>query len=379
MTLTVLDSGPGPRTHALVIGIGGYEHLKGGTGTPLPKLLQYGNLGQLTSPPRSALAISDALQSQELDWQVPLGTVDLLVSTAPEDPDPSGDGVTFEPATRDAIQTAFDAWWDRCNANEENVAFCYIAGHGLEGSYPIVLASDFGKSAGQPWPQAFDVNKTRGALTANKAQTQVFLVDACREVTTSNVEVPDAAAPPLRPPKLRQPDNCVYELSIMATSRTRKAYGKTKKPSYFARAFVEGLHGGAAVKEDGEWWITTGKLADRFYRLMDFVGADTHAQRPVPSVRRTFRLARLRSAPPAKLQFACRPDEATRLADLAWQQGTMNPEHRRQRSPEAWTVDVKPGICYVSATFTGQEKYRDCINQDVIVEPPLTHERVLVI
>jgi Caspase domain len=377
MTLKVIDIGPGPHTHALVIGIGGYEHLKGGEGTPLPNLLQYGNLGQLTSPPRSALAIGNALHSQALDWQVPLGTVHLLLSTAPRDPDPSGDGVAFESARRDAIQTAFDAWWDRCNANEENVAFCYIAGHGLEGSYPIVLASDFGKSAGQPWPQAFDVNKTRGALTANRAQTQVFLVDACRVVTTSNVEVPDAAAPPLRPPKLRQPDNCVHELSIMATSRNRKAYGKTKQPSYFAKAFVAGLNGGAAVKEDGEWWITTGKLADRFYRLMDFVGADTDAQRPIPSVRQTFRLARLRSAPPARLQFACRPDEATPLADLAWQQGTMDPEYRPQRSPEAWTVDVKPGLCYVSASFTGRE-YSDCIMQDVIVEPPLTRERVVV-
>jgi hypothetical protein len=343
----------------------------------LPNLLQYGNPGQLTSPPRSALAISSALQSRALDWQAPLGTVDLLISTAPEDPDPSGDGVTFEPATRDAIQTAFDAWWDRCNAKKENVAFCYIAGHGLEGSYPIVLASDFGKSAGQPWPQAFDVNKTRGALTANKAQTQVFLIDACRQVTTSNVEVPDAAAPPLRPPKLRQPDNCVYELSIMATSRTRRAYGKTKQPSYFAKAFVAGLAGGAAVKEDGRWWITTGKLSERFYRLMEFVGADTHAQRPVPSVRQTFRLAQLRSAPPAKLRLACLPDEATPLADLAWQQGTMDPQRRPRRSSQAWTIDVKPGSCYVSATFTGRE-YRDRIKQEVIVEPPLTPERVEV-
>jgi hypothetical protein len=61
MTLTVLNDGRGPRTHAIVIGIGGNEHLKGGTGTPLPNLLQYGNLGQLTSPPRSALAVADAL------------------------------------------------------------------------------------------------------------------------------------------------------------------------------------------------------------------------------------------------------------------------------------------------------------------------------
>jgi Caspase domain len=377
MTLIVVDTASGPHTHALVIGIGGYDHLRMGAGRPLPNLLQYGNLGQLTSPPRSAFAVANALQSPWLDWQVPLGTVDLLVSTAPAEPDPSGDGARFGSATRDAIQTAFDAWWDRCNADEGNVAFFYIAGHGIEGSHQIVLASDFGRSANQPWQHAFDVDDTYRALTANKAQTQVFLVDACREIRTSNVEVPNAPAPALRSPMLRQPDNCMYELTIMATSRTRKAYGVSKQPSYFAKAFIAGLAGGAAMKADGEWWITTGKLAERFYLLMDCVGADTYAQRPIPLARRTFRLARLRSAPPAKLQVACRPDEATLLADLAMQQGALPPQCRPQRSPEAWTVDVEPGLCFVSATFTGRE-YRDRVMQDVIVEPPLTCERVLV-
>jgi hypothetical protein len=204
----------------------------------------------------------------------------------------------------------------------------------------------------------------------------VFLVDACRETKAKNVEVPNAPGLGLCTPDLRQPDNRVYGLSIMATSRGRRAYGATRQPSYFAKAVVAGLEGGAAVRADGEWWITTGKLAERFYPLMDFVGADTDAQRPIPVAPRTFRLARLRSAPPAKLQFACRPDEATPLADLAWQQGTLDPQHRPRRSPEAWTVDVKPGPCYVSATFTGRE-YRDR-EQDVIVEPPLTCERLVV-
>jgi hypothetical protein len=321
--------------------------------------------------------VAEALQSQELDWQVPVGTIDLLVSTAPEDPDPASDGVQFEPAARGAIQAAFDAWWDRCNADEENVAFFYVAGHGLEGLDQIVLASDFGQSANQPWLHAFNVEETRRALTANKAQTQVFLVDACREVTTSNVEVPNAPAPALRSPTMRQPDNCVYDLTIMATSRTRKAYGPPRQPSYFASAFVAGLAGGAGVKRDGEWWITTGKLAERFYTLMDLAGADTNIQKPMPLAPRTFQLARLRAAPPARLQLSCRPDEATLLADLAWQQGAEPAQRRPERTSEAWTVKVEPGLCFVSATFTeGQYRSR---KQDVIVEPPLTCERVVVI
>jgi len=361
--------------HALVIGIGGYEHLTGGTGKPLPNLLDYGRLGQLTSPPRSALAVAHALRSPVLDWQVPLGTVELLISTAPGDPDPAGNGEQFDPATRDAMQRAFDAWWDRCDADKENVGFFYVAGHGVEGLHQIVLASDFGKSQGQPWRNAFDVDDTLRALTANAAQTQVFLIDACREVTTANVEAPDAHAPPLREPQLRQPDNCKQALKVRATSRTGQADGAFRQPSFFARAIVAGLAGGAGVRADGEWWITTFGLSDRLPALMDSVGADDN-QKSESAADRPFRLARLRSEPPAKLRLSCHPDDATQVADLAWWRNGTSRQRRTQRAPEPWTVDVKPGLCHVSATFAGGE-YKDC-RQEVIVMPPLTCERVAV-
>jgi Caspase domain len=377
MALTVIDNGPGPRMHALVIGIGGYRHLRGGTGKPLPNLLKFGNPGQLTSPPRSALAVAAALKSANLEWVVRLGTIDLLISPAPSEPDPVGDGAPLEQATRGAIQTAFDRWWDRCNAHADNVAFFYVAGHGLEGLHQIVLASDFGESEGQPWLQAFDVDDTRKALTANRAKTQVFLVDTCRQVTTSNVEVPNAPAPPLRSPTMRQPDNCKHDLTVKATSRTREAQGPVSQPSYFASALVLGLAGGAATKNEGDWWITTGKLAERFYPLMDLTGADTNAQRLEPRATRSFQLARLLTTPPVRLQLSCRPDQATPLADLAWRQGTAPAQRRPRRAPEAWTVDVAPGLCWVSATFSGGE-YVDRVDQDIVVEPPLTCDRVVV-
>ena len=375
MTLRVVDAGPGPHTHALVIGIGGYEHLREGTGKPLPNLLDYGKLGQLTSPPRSALAVADALRSPVLDWQVPLGTVDVLISAAPGDPDPAGSGEQFDPATRDGFQRAFDQWWDRCDADRENIGFFYVAGHGVEGLHQIVLASDFGKSPKQPWLNAFDVDKTLRALTANAAQTQVFLVDACREVTTANVQAPDAYAPPLLEPDLRQPDNCKQVLKIRATNRTGKASGEFRRPSFFARAIVAGLAGGAGVRADGEWWITTFGLSDRLPALMESVGAD-NAQKAECAADRPFRLARLRCAPPAKLQLSCHPDDATRDADLAWWRNGTARRYRPQRAPEPWTVDVNPGLCHVSATFTCGG-YEDR-SQEVIVMPPLTCERVVV-
>ena len=176
---------------------------------------------------------------------------------------------------------------------------------------------------------------------------------------------------------MRQRDNCNYALTIMATSHNQKAYGPVKKPSYFAQAFIKGLTGGAGVKGDGTWWITTGKLAERFCTLMDLVGADINVQRPSPTAPRTFRLAQLRTAPPATLELSCHPGEATRVADLACRQGAEPLRYRPKRAPEPWKIPVEPGEYFVSATFTGGE-YKDN-NQQCIVEPPLTSERVMVI
>ena len=103
----------------------------------------------------------------------------------------------------------------------ENVAFFYVAVTASRG-HQIVLASDFGRSADQPWQQAFDVDDTRRGLTANKAQTQVFLVDACREITTSNVEVPNAPAPALRSQRCDSQTTASINSTIMATSRTAR-------------------------------------------------------------------------------------------------------------------------------------------------------------
>ncbi len=80
MTQLFFDSGRvGPGTHALVIGVGGYPHLDGGTGTLIEDPLQYGNLGQLTSPPRSALAFANSLyESVHANWKAPLATIERV-------------------------------------------------------------------------------------------------------------------------------------------------------------------------------------------------------------------------------------------------------------------------------------------------------------
>ena len=223
MTLVFEQDVAGPATHALIIGVGGYDHLDGGASDhKLEPAGKYGNLGQLTSPPKSACALAAALTAiPREDWLAPLGTVDLLVSTAPGDDDPGGTGGPYERATRTAIQEAFDRWWVRCESNPDNVAVFFFCGHGLQASSHVLLPTDFG-ATGNPWAQAIDFNRTRDAFLTNKAKTQVFLVDACREVTTSTVEVPSPNAPPLREPEVRQTNRCEHDLTVQSTSEDKE-------------------------------------------------------------------------------------------------------------------------------------------------------------
>lgn len=378
MTLTVIDGGPGPHVHALVIGIGAYPHLKGGSGAPMPSLHKFGNPAQLTSPPKSASAVAAALQSADLEWVVPLGSIDLLLASNPAAINSSGSvQPSVSEATFAAIHAAFEAWWERCDSDADNIALFYVAGHGIEGLHPIVLASDFGQSQGQPWMHAFDIANTREAFRGNRAQTQIFLVDACRQVTTANVEMPFPGAPPLRAPQMRQKNHCLYDLTVMATTRNNAAGGHEEEPSYFAAALIKGLAGGAAAKSDGTWWVTTAKLSERFQLLMEIAGGIEQRVETTGFTSPT-RLARLNGTPAALLELSCNPHEATGHANLSWRQGPDPGTNRPARSIEPWLVPVQPGQCWVSATFDPQHGYLDRIDQDLVVDPPMTRERVVV-
>jgi hypothetical protein len=334
-----------------VIGIGGYDHLPGGcSDRKMPRPAQFGKLGQLTSPPRSAGAFARFLATSRVDdWVAPLSTIDLLISAAPGDDDFSGDGRPYERATRQAIQDAFDRWWDRCDTDGANVAVFYFCGHGLQATNQVLLASDFG-ATGNPWMHAFDFNKTRQAFKANRAETQIFLVDACREVTTSTVEVPDPAAPVLREPEKRQVEHCEHDLTIQATSRTKKAYGPERGMSYFTEALLRAFAGGAAGRQGGRWWVRSDLIASRIDDLVKLAGGTE--QRPVLTIQAPVTLYQLDCAPEVSLEFGCDPAEATQLAELAYSRLMDGPRQQRPgRTALPWRLKVPAGVYKLEAAF----------------------------
>ncbi|MEU4237726.1 caspase family protein [Actinoplanes sp. NPDC026619] len=374
LVFEVKDGDPaGPALHALIIGVGAYPHLKDGSGTPLPDLGRFGAPGQLTSPPRSALAWTDALIAARDEWLAPLGTVDLLVSSPPKPADDGGDD--HEPATRDAIQSAFGRWWKRCDRHADNIALFVFCGHGLQAESQVLLAADFGHDEHSPWMKAFDFDRTRLAFMANHARTQLFVVDACREVTLANLETPVPYAPPLREPGKRDPLRCEFDFTARATSRKRSAYGKPNEPSYFTKALLRGLDGGAASRIRREWLVTTGDLAGHLDALMAMVDAPV-GQQPQVTTTRSARIRRT-PAPLAHLRVDCKPSRATGQADFSWHHDSLPARSRPVRSGEAWTVpDIPVGASTVAASFPELD-YHD-VKQKFIVFPPIYEDYVEV-
>lgn len=280
MTQLFFDSGQGgPGTHALIIGVGGYPHLKGGTGTRIEYPRLYEKLGQLTSPPRSALAFMNCLyESVHTAWKAPLATIEVLISPAPSDPKPGGPSFAFQDATIDSIRNAFDRWMNRCDSHADNVAIFYFCGRGFESEEQILLASDFGRFPSQPFSGTFTFDTTRKAFLQHLPETQCFFVDACREVPSSVMNLgPPATAPALMVPYARRVRRCEHDLTLQSYARTKAAFAAPGGVSYFTTALMRALKGDAASTDDsGDLVIRTDGISSRIDELL--TAASGHRQ-----------------------------------------------------------------------------------------------------
>ena len=144
-----------PRRTALIIGVGAYPHLRGGTLFATEPARYHLGMKQLDSPPVSAREFADWLiksgTSTHRNGAAPLGTVELLISS--NDPNDAsfiavGMTVAVEEATFYNIQKAFDRWFMRCDRHVDNIGVFYFCGHGLEREKSWLLASDYGDNPG---------------------------------------------------------------------------------------------------------------------------------------------------------------------------------------------------------------------------------------
>ncbi|MFF7250102.1 caspase family protein [Embleya sp. NPDC008237] len=244
----------GPAVHALVIGVGGYPYLPGGEKADPRYCLAFDGMSQLTSPPRSALAFARRLiDGGPSVGNLPLGSVELLLSWAAGDrgsdpPDPAP-----REATIDNIRDAFEAWSARCAADPDNAAVLYFCGHGLQSDTQLLLAGDFNRHGETPFAQAIDFDETRLALQQTGPRTQCFVIDACR---TDCFDLRPSGVQPLARPRLFASGVCENELTLRLPA-FGEAGGRREEVSYLTRAVIRALDGQAATTDETGRWVVS--------------------------------------------------------------------------------------------------------------------------
>jgi hypothetical protein len=255
-----------PGSHALVVGVGDYPALLGGTGPLYPK---HGGMGQLTSAPASALAFTSWLTDPRgyRSATSPLRSLELLISGGPVDAfQPPGASLkTVTRATFASYRQAILDWHARATESARNRTIFYFCGHGILGGLNTsLLLEDFGIDAQAALDSAHDFTLFHLAMDQCKAREQLYLVDACRVASTivlhsagnygRPILTPDKPTTPKRKPPV-----------VYSTLPGAAAYGRTGKASFFTEALLEALDGGGAGKIAQQWRI----LPSVLYRAVD--------------------------------------------------------------------------------------------------------------
>lgn len=245
----VLDA---PRLHALVIGVGKYDHLGSNTDSPstvlsgLPKL-------ESTAPSAELFAkwLQERYKTARDSALGSLGSVELLLS-------PHGAAPTVDPATRNNVKSAYDRWYGRCNSNKGNIAVVYFAGHGFSRSArDYLLLQDFGADPAEVWENCIDGTALVEGMKKCKADTQLFFFDACRDYAFDALMYDDISTMRLGGAATLS-DHVSHSMVYLAAKQGQKAWGnKKEKITYFCHVLLMCLNG-VGGRIAGPGWAVDG-------------------------------------------------------------------------------------------------------------------------
>lgn len=174
-------------THAIVIGISAYPHLKGGTGAPAD---DHFGLGQLAVSAQTAFRFFEWLRDDYHHETAPIGSVRLLLSpTAEERAENAGmeEAGAYAPADYATCEAALIEWRRRLATLAPDIAAAsrsifFFSGHGLEINQlmQILLPSDYLDPQKPSLNRALSTLNLKHGMLSLAVQYQFFFIDACR-------------------------------------------------------------------------------------------------------------------------------------------------------------------------------------------------------
>lgn len=172
----------GPGLHVLLVGIGDYRYLTGGSDE---QPATYG-LGQLESAARTVGELAQWLLGPDNGLAWPIRTIRLIASPSAIEAGAMPMLAAARPATMTGLSAALRAWRLDANADREGATLFYYAGHGIQRTRgdSLLLLSDFLDPEAAELAHTIAFNSVYDGMAEPQfdrmAQTQLYFVDACR-------------------------------------------------------------------------------------------------------------------------------------------------------------------------------------------------------
>lgn len=359
-----------PRLHAFVIGVGDYPHLAGGGGHPA--VTNFG-LQQLTTTVITAKKIAEWLVSSHQNAAAPLGSVELLLSPAQQVTRPDGAIRNIASATMAEIRTAFNDWWQRCNAQAGNIALFYFAGHGINTASQYLLPADFGAPGPNLWANCLDFDGMRVGMRANAADTQLFFADACREKPIDALVQLNPTGDPLATSTIF--DQVAASAAYYAAADGLQAYGPNNDVTFFASALIDSLDGaGALNRGGGQWIVDTFSLGNALGQIMKSLATD-HKLPLTCNPDPTGLPAQIHRATSGivRTSIGCQTPQANSEAQIRLTRG-MTSHLSAAGETRPWRGRIQPGDWAIDLAFQNFAP----VHQDETLMPPLFELQVPV-
>jgi hypothetical protein len=358
-----------------VIGVGHYPHLEGGT-SPRPDTM---GLGQLSSPPVSALEIAEWLKTRYNNVVAPLATLRVLVSghdgpaTFNND---KGQPVVLDRAEMTTVATSIHDWAAAADSDTGNIALFYFCGHGVSaGINNGLLLEDFGADHRDLalLQNVIDIDNLHLAMDGVHARKQCFFIDACRNTPKAIADRAGRGAlgQSILDPTIKQGRYGARDAPMFfACLPSQKAYGLAQGTSLFTRALLETLACAGAVNRGGVWTVRTDTMLPALNETLRWQGPQygLPSQPAYLDHASGFDLHWLEGPPAVPVSVNCNPEAAHAAATLS----VIGPNGRHirdQPGSRPWWLRCKPGAYDVEAAFP-KGPYKVTTHTGRIVVPP---------
>jgi hypothetical protein len=312
---------------------------------------QHREMGQLTSPPLSAIAMLEWVDKTLNNPEAPLKSIEVLISQPIPATYTDVSGLTrqIDDATWNNVSAAAQAWRNRADSNPENVAIFFFCGHGLgDGVGTHLLLGDSGVDA-DLLRQSLHVGSFRLAMGSCAAQKQIYLVDACRTVDLATVLNPFVGGQSVLPP-----GNAIQVFGgsnpvLYSARKGEPAFGNVGQVSDFTKALLEGLSRFAVFQPFGHYWaVSPHELQRAVAALMDDFSGKPQCQADGLSGT-GFQLHRLAGPPDVVVHVSLNNDKANSAAEISYT--VTDKTVIRPDKAHPWRTFAPLGACSVQASF----------------------------